>query len=288
MEGGLFFMRPLSSIPLIILFFLLSAHAKAQKDTTSLIEDSIDFKMPNLKQENSFFMAGYYAFAWSGGKALNPTGMHFTGGINLARLFSNRLILGIGFELKGFKGLFPKRIPVDLINSFNQDLISTYLNASDSSHATVLSSAINGNGSNKFQGNYVYSAGVIFSLFPNKFGGLLLFIKRTSYSFPVFGVYDNPYFHDGSADFAYFDVPKCYGIQLTCKPAAFFRKTRTMNENDDSKYLGIIHLSIYYDHMSYKDALFEGDPLSKFLLPSFFDKYAVDNRFGIKIGLGFY
>jgi len=248
------------------------------------------FLQKDSTQNNTLF-TGSYGFMYSQQGKVNQAGQGFSGslGINLARLFNKKMVLGVVAELKGFKGLWSNNYTSQFINDFNSAYKNGLTNQADSSRASILNQSLNGNTTYRHWGNYFQSIGIMFSPYPQQYGGLMLIVKKGSYGFPINGSFSNKFINpnNNGPDFISVDVPVNFSIELACKPMAFFRNTSQFVKQK-WKWLDFVRISIYYQRLSWKNADMDGLPFNTFLNSDFLSKYAIDEQFGFRICGAFY
>ena len=208
-------------------------------------------------------------------------------GLNLARFFSKKIILGVFYELKPLHGPFyPQPASSQFKTDFNNNFNTTYNSQEDSAVAYTLRRALIGGYMSS--GNFG-SYGIMVSLFPNKFGGILLSLKRSGSGYRVGGVYGDSLIENGTAENLYFNADKNYGLELSFKPYAFFKNSYiNFEQRTSQKFLKAITCSIYYERFNLKDADFGGVKFTDMVTKGFISKYGATNRFGFTIGWSLY
>jgi len=264
-----------TGVTFLIIFNCLFLSSHAQIDTTKWWQEHED-------DENTFVTYGFSYFISPKGEGLNPNGTYFTFGANLARFFSRKVVIGIFLDIKFAKGIFHRpSTSKEFLASFNTNFNTIYSSSKDSSRASTLNYAFN---ERDMRGNYLNRLGVMFSLFPRRYGGILLTIKSGPYLFPVYDVFEDPAFDVGNSEWADFVVPT-KSFECTFRPRAFFKEPPEGQKND---FLYSIIFSFFYEKMSYSSATFDGSNLGMFINPAFFEQYGTDERYGFKIGLAIY
>ncbi len=115
----------------LILFICLSIYSFAQQDSFPKInkwlskhkalENYIRFLKPDSLGKNTFFMIAFnYMYTNQSAVAHGGRGGYLSGGINLARLFTKKIVLGGEIELKAWKGLWPHYFTKNFITDFNE------------------------------------------------------------------------------------------------------------------------------------------------------------------------
>jgi hypothetical protein len=215
-------------------------------------------------------------------KMLPSNGLHSSLGLNIARLFKQKFSFGVMLDFRGFKILGSNRHYHQLTNAVNASIIRNQSDPFDSTRASFLYNAFNNDSKKHFLGSYLFNYGVFFSPFRGKYGSMMLQIKRGDYAFPIYGAYGNKYISDGKQEWIGLTVPVPLNVQLTCKPWAFF-KSKKENELKNN-----VLLSIFYETVSLKTATLDGQALSKYLKPAFFDNHGTGHHLGFKLSYGIY
>lgn len=128
----------------------------------------------SLKKSQNYWFTGQYTFANSCvGNTISSRGLTLNLGFNIAKLFSDQIILGITADLKVFPGLWKPKTTSSFLNDFNNNL-SDPQNNFDSINLSIVSQNLNQGG---LVGNNRYFIGGMLSLFPNSCGGLLFEAK---------------------------------------------------------------------------------------------------------------
>lgn len=277
---------------LIILFISLSRLVLGQTSNDGLQNTSKNYweflRYPNDKSQNHFFTYNYQFFYSTTGKTLGARGTMANFGINLARFFSTKIILGVVADIKILPGVWPIKPSNSFTSDFNTNFLKTYDTQTDSANASVVKDAFNNNNQNII-GQNIFNFGVAVSLFPQKYGGILLQVKYGSTGFQIHGVNGNKYINNGGNDKVGMYVSGNWIYEITFKPAAFFYNTYIFTDREtDDKFFNSFVLSFYYERLNLKSAEFNGTKLDKMVSNDFINKYGIDNRFGFKIGFAFY
>jgi len=242
---------------------------------------------PEPEDQNHLFNFQYkYMFSpW--GKTIGARGGMFNFGINLGRFFSNKIIIGPVADIKLFPGgARGHKLSSEFLNDFNDSFILNNSTSKDSVNLLVYSSNFNNEG---IRGNNMFNFGVMISLFPQKFGALMVQIKKGGTGFQFHNmIYGNTYVNGGGNDKVGMFVSNNWTYELTLKPFAFFRNTFYSKYHGGQYLSNSFVISFYYERLNFKSAEFNGTKLIDIVNDSFISKYGIDNRFGIKIGLAFY
>lgn len=217
---------------------------------------------------------------------LKPNGVQLRCGFNLARFVSKKIILGVFIDFKGIKGFTRQRFSSEFISDFNNGFNSNYSSQEDSAKAYLLKWQIN---NSAISGNYLGDIGIMFSPFPQKYGGILVTLKKGYRSYVIHGVYGNKFIGNGEQEIALLDLSNNYALEVTMKPYAFFNNSffpkKTTASNEISK---LITLSFYYEQTNLKSATFSGLPLENVVSNTFMNKYGKTDCYGFKIGIAIY
>lgn len=274
-----------------IFLFSVRASSFAQQDSFprinawlmhhKAIQNYVNFLKRDSTQRNTYILASYnFMFTNQGNIAHGGRGGYLSAGLNVARFFSRKFVLGAVVELKAWKGLWPHYFSKDFINDFNA-AYQNNLTGADSSRAEVLKACINGSPSYTRRGTFYSAFGIAFSPFPNKYGGFMLIAKTASLGIPVHGTYGT-LFNKNGTDWVSISVPGLYSFELVCKPLTFFKATKSDRAN------GILQLSVFVQRLNWKNANFDGLPLSRITQGDFMNKYATQDHYGITIKIGLY
>lgn len=266
--------KPLNGI--IILFFLNICYNR-------------EYRLLAQEQEREnhviTFQYGYSSIL--SGKTFLSKGTSLNVGINFARFFSKKIIFGLASEIKLFPGFGRTSMSGSFITDFNSEFNYFQSSSLDSANARVIRTNINNNG---LIGNNVFCYGVMLSLFPQKYGGVLLEVLYGSNGFTARKeIFENPFINSGQNDKYPITVSDTWRLMCTIKPTSFFRNTYVSIDNINKKdILNSISISFYYERINMRTAEFNGTSFSAFTSNYFMEKYKIDNRFGIKLGFSFY
>jgi hypothetical protein len=245
------------------------------------------------------FLTGSLNFMYTiNGKVIQGgRGTCFSAGINLARLFSKKIVLGFVVDMKIEKGFWPSQFSNTYQSDFNKAFKVRSLIPSDSSKANLIYELVNGkNDPNAsyssavtLQGSAFIQYGIMYSPYPQKYGGVLVKIQRGSYTFPVHGIYGDAKIKAQDADFAHINLPTQFRAELSFKPLLLLRSSASDHLKPSKlRFLNYLVMSIYYERLSFQDADIEKFKFNEFLAPWFISKYAIDEHFGVKLSLGLY
>lgn len=280
---------------LLLVFCMLNVELHAQTESFS-IPEFID-KHPYLKQlyiPADDAQARLLTFNWQYSytyqfESFRSGGLQATFGLNVARFFSNKMVIGICADIKAVKGFTQQKFSDDFINDFNESFKTEYNKESDSAKAYTISEAFNDVPGHGFYGNYSGNLGVMFSLFPQKYGGILISAKRGYRDFPIFGTYGNDFIDDGKLDNTLFEIKKNYSAEISFKPYTIFKNGFVEIANYTPRdILKLLTIGFYYEQLNLENANFNGIPFSKVVTPKFIKRYGVDHCYGIKLGLSLY
>ncbi|MGZ4078923.1 MAG: hypothetical protein ACXVDW_15670, partial [Bacteroidia bacterium] len=217
-------------------------------------------------------------------------------GLNLARFFSKKIILGMNVDFKIWGRNTKQFLSNKFIDDFNSAFVYSYSDEKDSARALYLQNAVNGTNGHSFKGNIFADVGISFSPFPSKYGGILFQVKRGDREIFITGnagFLPPPYKNETYVPIFY--ITKVYSFELSFKPISIFKETETdfnkithYQKRKISRICEGIIVSFYYEKLQLKNANVDGMSLDKMLNQRFISKYNNLNNFGIKIGLGIY
>lgn len=247
-----------------------------------------------MKDSDSTTQARWFALGfnylnspWNDG--FRTSGTHIRFGVNFARFFSKKFILGLYTDVKVVKGLTKQYFSDDFVGDFNSSFIEYYSDPFDSARANTVKAAINNSEGYDFRGNYFGNIGVSVSLFPHKYGGIIFTYKRGYRAYPVFGTYWNTYFNNGESDNVLLDLNKNHAFTIAFKPFLLFRSgnliLRSMRGKD---YWQLVSIGFYYERTNLKYAIFDGMPVKNMVDNNFLNRYGVSQCFGFTFGLMVY
>lgn len=276
---------------LLVFLVYLNVIASAQQDSFPKInkwlskhkalENYVHFLKHDSLQKNTFFMLAFnYMYTNQSKIAHGGRGGYISGGVNLARLFTKKIVLGGEIELKAWKGLWPHYFTKNFIADFNA-AFHNELSGEDSARAVVLKECINGSERYKRRGTFYSAMGIAFSPFPSQYGGFMLILKRGFLSIPVHGTFGTLFNQKGS-DWVSISSSGFYSAELVLKPLTFFKATKHDEAN------GILQFSLFYQQVSWKDPYFDELPISRVTNTGFINKYAIQQHFGVTIKIGMY
>ncbi|PCJ63649.1 MAG: hypothetical protein COA58_16055 [Bacteroidetes bacterium] len=237
----------------------------------------------------------YVAYNISGttmGDVLPTYGGHVSLGLNPGVLIKKGIVLGVFFDLRWLKNLGSSNEYGKITNAINTHIIKNHDNELDSARSAFLQTAFSHTKNDKkyFLGSYLGNWGIMFSPYPDRYGGLMLQVKRGSREFPIYGVYGDSILGDdsngNSIEWLNFKIPNNIEIQLTSKPLTFFKQRKEIPKYPS--WRDNFFVSFFYRQPSLKRAEFDNQPLSKFLKPAFFEQYGTSHQFGFKVSFGIY
>ena len=97
----------------------------------------------NKSKETSVFFVSYQHLYIPKSRPFATVGMHFTLGLNIARPFTNKFIIGFCYDLKQIPSFRRQHFSDEFINDFNSSFISAYTNIKDSARGYTLKGGIN-------------------------------------------------------------------------------------------------------------------------------------------------
>ncbi len=280
---------------ILLILLLINFELPAQTESPKIpefIENHTYLKQLYIPADDA--QARLLTFSWQYSytfefESFRSGGLQATFGLNVARFFSNKMVIGICADIKAVKGLTQQQFSNDFINDLNEGFKTEYNNPSDSAKAYIIRDAINDVPGHGFYGNYSGNLGIMFSLFPQKYGGVLISAKRGYRDFPIFGTYGNAYIDDGLLDNTLFQVKKNYSAEISFKPYTLFKNGYVSIYNSSiADIWKLISIGFYYEQLNLENANFNGIPFSKIVNAKFINRYGVDHCYGVKMGLALY
>lgn len=245
-----------------------------------------------LKQDsmgqNHLLQVGISSHYSGFGKTLHTRGLIANFGVNLARLFTKKMVFGVCADYKIIPGIGQIRASNQFKTDFNDNLILKQAQPLDSANARVYSSNLNANPIGSIMG----TIGLMISPFPQRYGGLMLQVKYgvSSYFFHN-DVYGNAYVDSGAYDKVPMSVSGNWTYELIVKPFSFKRNTHYSkydSEENFDQFCNAFTISLFYTRLNFKSASFNGTNLSHVVEAPFMERYGIDHQFGFKIGLNLY
>ena len=208
-------------------------------------------------------------------------GVHVGGGINVARFFSRKIVLGVLIDIK------PPIIPVsgyhisdNFKNEFNTNFTNTFNSSEDSINGYSLKDAVNKGyiGDN----NSAYW-GIMFSPFPQKYGGLMFKYKKGTHGGSFYSIVKDE--SDTRIDLHI----KSERFELSFRPFLFFKNLKRQS-NSYLNPLCYLQVGAFYENFYFKNATIgeHSQKISSFLQPAFFNKYGNGRHIGFTVGMAFY
>lgn len=265
--------------------FLYSQTDTAKNSSTpkqSFLDRYWQFLKPD-SVKNTTYLIGAYNFMYTnkGYISHGGRGTYLSGGFNVGRLFSKKIVLAITVEFKAWKGLWPVYFSPNYINDFNNNFQNNLVDQKDSARAEAVKQLLNGNSRFTARGTFYGTYAIALSPIPNKYGGFMLVLKEGGIGIPVHGTYGT-IFNPKGADWTGIGIPGKICFELVCKPLTFFKNI------PKDKRGGLLQLSIFYERLSWKDAEFDGLPFKSFMNSSFINKYAIQDNIGFTVKFGLY
>jgi hypothetical protein len=238
---------------------------------------------------NSYFYGGSH-FTYSPLQTdFRYGGIYGQVGFNLGRLFSKKIILGVTVDFKGWKGFNSWKPSEAFKNDFNAAYLPNVSTPEDLAKAEMIKNAVNDVEDKNFQGNYFGRIGLSIAPFPRKFGSFMMTFQRGYCSFPIYGYYDNPNIDNLDSDFAFLDIGRVYSGAIYFKPFTFSKKIRrtsfTASKEDWKNYITV---GLHYERFNLNESSFYGISVNDIVKKEFLDKYGIQQRFGISLGVSIY
>lgn len=272
---------------------------------------SLGLSLYGLSQHNDTNSRTHYVYL-SYGYTRAPRNVTFTTGggrfeigLNVARFFSDKFFLGITF---GTQCLFSNSVNQNLSNEFVTDFNNNFFlnadNLEDSAQALTLKGGINNKNKFGINANLINSFGILFSPFPDRFGGIALQVNYASNLFGFYGVNNiRPRVYDWDSNLTSLHSIRSWQYEIKLKPYYFFKKGKVVVLNEDNEQyfptksefkntaLNIAKattISFYLETLSFKNTGFAGKSLNEYVKQPFLDKYEKDYHFGFKIAFAVY
>ncbi len=215
--------------------------------------------------------------------------------LNLSRFFSRKFVLGLCYNFKFYNGVTKQHYSKEFKDDFDKNFITNYNNSVDSAQAYTLKGGIDGSAGFESGGNTKKGWGIVFSPFPQKYGGFMLLLKTGTNWFTFTGPFTNKLFYSDGGRNMNLRLKNSYSIELTFKPYKFFNSEGLKRDRSKPinllKYIGI---SLYYERISLGNAVIDqtnhGRDMSikEVVNQSFISKYRNINNFGIEMGIAIY
>ena len=215
-------------------------------------------------------------------------GLHFNVGINLTRFFTKKIIFGLCADFKLFPGFTTQNLNQTFINDFNSNFNTNQSNHLDSVRGDILYKVVNNQDGYRMKGNIFINYGFCISLFPQKYGGILLELKKGSNTYPFYGSYQTIGLTKDNSP-VNFEIKDIYSVEVSFKPYKFFKsgKIKILKKKQLDFYKFAI-LSFYYEQFSLSNSKINGVSISNYLSPQFLSKNSMENHIGIKVGFAIY
>jgi hypothetical protein len=279
---------------IIIVFLSLEVHAQISNEER---DNPIVYKneylkylvIPDSNTRASLMNVSYQYLYLPKSNAFRTGGMHINIGLNIARFFTRKFIFGISYDLKQFVGFTNQHFSQNFLSDFNSNFIPIYSNGKDSTIGYTLKDAINNKDMFGIQGNTFENFGISISIFPQKFGGFLIALKKGNRLFPFFGANNSKLLDEGDGGYLYLAIKNCYSMEVSFKPYRFFNYERIVLNNLKFKDLyKFIVVTLYCEQLTLQNSTFYRMPINHFVNQSFISKYSNIKNFGLKIGLALY
>lgn len=270
-------------LSLLILVWFANAQAQSESAKNSNLE--YFFVTDSTASASPFSFKYMYGYQFPNG-FFRTGGTSVEGGLNLARLFTKKIILGFGLEYKYslYKGA--QSLTQELKDEFNANYTPNWTNRFDSIRSATLHGAINGIDSNYIQGTNYFAWSINFSPFPDRFGGVLLQYKFGNSSIAMAGP-SSAYYDGREKPRMKIRKVRNQTLELSFHPYKFFTNKRTsLKDMKVNHFYKTIVVSVYGKKTSLNNSTFGVDPLSKYVKQDFIDQYNDVYSFGVKVGIG--
>lgn len=286
--------------PLLIFFLLLvSLQGHAQKNEDVYVAPFITkskylsyLLIPDSNTQAGLLNIRYQYVYMPKDQPFRRGGTCWNIGINLARFFTKQVILGVHVDGRFFFAGFTKQhFSKEFRDDFNAAFKTEYATYKDSLRASVLYDGINGTNGAFVQGSFPGYYGITFSPFPQKWGGVMLEVKRGGMITDFYGNYDAKLLDpNGDSSPVNFGTYRNVAFELSFKPNKFTKPHKGViaNIHKPKDFLDLLVIGLYYERFSLVDASFNGQYLNTMVSDAFIAKYSNKNYFGIKVGVGIY
>lgn len=211
------------------------------------------------------------------GKVMPSSGLQVGFGINLARFFTKKFVLGLYYESSLGQNLSTNNrfsyLSPDIVSNIKLDHVENH----DSLYSEFL---LNAYTKNQFKGCYKQTYGLAFSPFPDKYGEIILFITK--------GI--SQYFFDGKNENLNYNVSNYSGFMNipTDFKATLMFKPLTLTKMKNKNYLkDHLHFGFYIQKTSFKNATIFEQSIRQYLKPTFFTgNKKSEIQFGMRLGIG--
>ncbi|NOQ74805.1 MAG: hypothetical protein GQ574_22515 [Crocinitomix sp.] len=277
------------TILILTLIFFGQFSALSQGDNFMINDIDLEqsFRKRKLSRPHNQPVTYQYKYIYSPyGKTFGARGLMANFGLNFAKLDNDKIIFGPIMDFKLNPGRHRILAPNEFLSDFNDSYSPVNTTPQDSAYSQVIHQNLNGG----ILGNSILNFGIMFSAFPNRYGGILFEIKTgITYLQAHSNIYGNTFVNGGGNDRVAFTTTKNLICEMTFKPYAIFKNSYIEgNYFDFIEFLKTIAISFYYERFNFKNTEFKGMEVRELVPDEFMTKYGVDNRFGFKIGLAFY
>lgn len=253
-----------------LFIFLVFLVCFANSFTYSQKKDSVEIIRPY------FFLSANFEGNMTG-KVMPSSGLQVGLGINLARVFTKKIVLGLYGETSFGSRLSSNNNFSYLHDDVNAHLVSQQTNAYDSLKVLILSDAYAGK--NLFHGCFRSTIGFAFSPFPDKYGKIMFLLTRGIAFYPIYDKSNK----EGFTIYHYHDItiPTQFKATLIFKPLSL---TKMKDKNFLKDHLQV---GFYLQKTSFQNAIFDSRRITNYLDQAFFNgNKKVEFQFGMRIGIG--
>lgn len=222
-------------------------------------------------------------------KSLAVGGLNISIGLNIARFFTKKIILGASMDYKGFPGNSKRKFSNEFISDFNSNYIPSQNTPEDSAIAYTLKGAINGESDFGSRGGEFLNFGICFSPFPQKYGGFIVELKTGFRTVPFHGTYTRDVLFKGENRDVYLQMKGNYSVIVGFNPYKFLKAPKvTLGNATPKDFYKFISIRFYYEKITFRNAEFHHIPIDKIVKEDFISKYSSIDNFGFAIGFAFY
>ncbi len=276
-------MKILLSFIFVALTSLFFAQEKAKEEPKR--NSDYFLRTDSLAGASPFSFKYMYAYQIPNG-FFRTGGTSFEFGINFARFFTDKMIIGLGTELKYLEYQGAQSISQETRDKFNANYTPDWTNRFDSIRSATLHGAINDIDGNYVLGTRFLNYSINFSPFPHKYGGFLLQYKSGKSEYSLAGPSSAYYDGKGKARMTFKQV-RDQSLELSFHPYKFFGGPRVrLRDIKVTNLYKTLVVSLYGKRTSLNNSFYGGNPLSKYVKQEFIDQYKSVYSFGIKVGLG--
>ncbi len=253
-----------------LLLFLISIYCSLESSSFCQQKDTTQITRPY------FFASANFEMNVTG-KIMPSSGLQLGLGINLARFFTKKIVLGIYYESSISSDFSTNNQYSYLTDAITSNIELNQIDPNDHVRAYFINNAYT---KNQFSGCYKQTYGIAFSPFPDKYGEVILLLTKGNNKYFFSGENDNPNFTFPTYS-NHIEVPIEFKASLMFKP---FTLTKMKDKNLMKDHF---HLGFYVQQSKFQNARLAEKEISNFLKPEFFEgNRKSEIQFGIRLGIG--